>query len=81
MADPVISLHGLIYAGITLGAVIAGYKAQGLRRNSNNRNKPLTEEKHELICRANTAELFNDVKAHISEEVGKLYEAIKEVTR
>lgn len=80
MADPVISLQGLVYAGITLGAVVAGYKAQGLRRNGND-HKPLTEEKHELICRANLAELVKDINTHITEEINRLYEAIKEVTR
>ncbi len=80
MADPVISLQGLIYAGITLGGVLAGYKAQGLRRNGND-HKPLTEEKHELICRANLAELVKDINKHITDEINRLYEAIKEAAR
>ncbi len=80
MADPVISLQGLIYAGITLGGIIGGYKAQGLRRNGN-RSKPLTEEKHELICRANLAELVKDINKHITDEINRLHVAIKGVTR
>jgi hypothetical protein len=80
MPDPVISLQGLIYAGITFGALIAGYKAQGLRRKNGN-GKPLTEEKHELICEGNLLKLEKSITGHITKEVGKLYEAIKEAAR
>ncbi len=80
MTDPIISLQGLIYAGVTLGGVLAGYKAQGLRRN-NNGHRPLSEEKHELICRANLAELVKDINKHITEETNRLYKAIKEAAR
>ena len=80
MADPVISLQGLIYAGVVFGALIAGYKSQGLRRNGNG-SKPLSEEKHELICRGNSLELEKRINKHVSKEVGKLYGAIKEAAR
>ena len=76
MADP--SYFPLIAAGCTAGGIVAGFLAKGVRRNN---GKPLTEEKHELICRANTAELVKDFQKHVTEEVGKLYEAIKEVAR
>ncbi len=75
MADP--SYLPLIVAGSTVGGIVAGFFAKGIRRNG----KPLTEDKHELICRANLAELVKDINKHITDEINRLHEAIKEATR
>lgn len=77
MADP--SFVALLSAGCTAGGIVAGFMVKSVRRNSN--NKPLTEERHELLCERNLLLLSKEFQKVVSKEVGKLYDAIKEVTR